>query len=97
MSATILWLVPYLTYTPEQYIISYGIERDSLDLMSTTVHSTQDISAGNKTYENTLYDLTPNTVYYFKIHSENTFGETVTSMMILTTSEAGIAYYCVTA
>lgn len=63
--------------------------------MSTTVYSTQDISATNRTYESSLYDLTPHTAYYFKIHSENTFGETTTSIMTLTTSEAGIytVYY----
>ena len=88
-SATVQWVVPYLAYTPEQYTIRYGLDRELLDHMSTTIHSTQDISAKNKTYENSLHELAPNKVYYFEIHSENTFGETTTALMMLTTLEAG--------
>lgn len=89
-SATVQWIVPYLAYTPEQYTIYYGLDRESLDYVSTVVHSTKDISAENRTYENPLYELAPNKVYYFKIHSENTFAETTTASMTLTTSEAGM-------
>ena len=88
-SATVQWAVPYLAYTPEQYTIHYGLDRESLDHMSNTIHSIQDISAKNRTYENSLHELAPNKVYYFEIHSENTFGETTTALMMLTTSEAG--------
>lgn len=92
------WVVPYLAYTPEEYTIVYGFGRESLDHMSTTIYSSQDISAINRTYESSLYDLVPNTVYYFQIHSVNTFGETTTTVMTLTTSEAGTftVYYACT-
>ena len=88
-SATIQWVVTYLAYTPEEYTIHYGLDRESLDFTSTTVHSALDISAKNRSYENSLHDLATNKLYYFKIHSENTFGKTMTSLMMLTTSEAG--------
>ena len=95
-SATVQWVVPYLAYTPEEYTIHYGLDRESLDFASSTVYSTQDISAKNQSYENSLHDLAPNTMYYFMIHSENTFGEAMTPLMMLTTSEAGyIIYYVI--
>ena len=88
--ATIQWVVPYLAYTPEEYTIRYSLNRESLNFMSDTVCSTQDISANNQSYENTLHDLAPNKVYYFIIHSENTFAEITTSLMMFMTLEAGI-------
>ncbi len=81
--------MPYLAYTPEEYTIHYSLDRESLDFTSNTVLSAQDISANNQSYQNSLHDLTPNKMYYFTIHSENTFGETTTSLMMLTTLEAG--------
>ena len=84
--------MPYLAYTPEQYTIKYGPDRESLDLISTTVSSTQDISATNITYKESLHDLAPNTVYYFRVHSENTYGETMTGVMTLTL-EPGVSAY----
>lgn len=89
-SATVLWLVPYLTYTQEQYDVSYGSSRDSLDRSRLVTNSELNISASNITYSVSLQDLTPNSVYFFQIRSTNTQGETVSEIMTLTTLEAGM-------
>lgn len=88
-STTVLWVVPYLSYTPEQYTIYYGTTMDTLDLTSSVVSSTTDISATNTTYTISLKELTPNTVYFFQLHSVNTYGGTTTAVMTFTTSESG--------
>lgn len=88
-SATVQWVVPYLAYTQEQYSVSYGTARDSLDQSSPILSSTADISASNVTYNVSIQDLIPNTAYYFQLLSRNTFGMTTSATMTFTTMEAG--------
>lgn len=89
-SATVQWLVPYLAYTQEQYNVRYGTARDALDQSMLIMNSEHNISASNITYSVSLQDLTPNIVYFFRIHSTNTQGETLSNIMTLTTLEAGM-------
>ena len=88
-SVTVQWVIPYLAYTPEQYTIYYGTVREMLNLRSPSLNSIADISASNITYEISLQALTPNTVYYYQLHSMNTYVETTTAVMMFMTSEAG--------
>ena len=88
-SATLQWVTPYLAYTQEQYTINFGTTRDSLSQSSPVLSSTTDISASNVTYDISIQDLSPNTVYYFQIRIMNSYGETTTGIMTFTTSEAG--------
>ena len=89
-SATVQWLIPYISYTPEQYTIDFGTARETLGLRSSTLSSTTDISALNITYALTLQGLPPNTVYFFQLRSVNTYGATTTPVMLFATLEAGI-------
>ena len=89
ISVTVQWMVPYLSYTPEQYTVYYGTVRERLDMRSTTLSSTTDISASNTTYEISLQGLTPNTAYFYQLRSVNTYAETTTAVMTFMTSEAG--------
>lgn len=101
-SATVQWVVPYLSYTPEQYTVLYGTAEAMLDQRSTTLSSTTDITSLNVTYEVVIEELVPNTVYYFQLHSANTIGETTAAVMTFMTLEAGIllfivnCYICIT-
>ena len=89
-STTVQWVVPYLSYTPEQYTIRYGTAEEMLDQRTTPLSSTTDIASVNTTYQLALQGLAPNTIYHFQLHSTNTFGETTTVIMTFTTSEAGM-------
>ena len=89
-SATVQWLIPYISYTPEHYTIDFGTAREMLHLRSPTLSSSTDISALNITYALTLQALVPNTVYFFQLQSVNTYGETTTPVMMFATLEAGI-------
>ena len=88
-STSVQWLVPYLTYTQEQYIVNYGTGRESLDTSSEVQGSTANISAVNVTYYVSLQELAPNTGYYYQIRSTNSRGSTLSPIMMFTTSEAG--------
>lgn len=90
-SVTVQWMISHLAYTPEQYTIYYGTVREMLDLRSPSLNSIADISASNIAYEISLQALTPNTVYYYQLHSANTYVETTTAVMMFMTSEAGKA------
>lgn len=92
-SATVQWVIRRLSYTPEQYTINYGISRETLDLRSTILSSTTNISTLNTTYELTLQGLAPNTAYFYLLRSVNTYGEAATPVMTFTTSEAGTNCY----
>jgi len=49
-SATIQWTVPFITYTPEEYVIRYGLNQGSLDLTSTAVQGNLNVSVMYETH-----------------------------------------------
>ena len=79
----------FSVYTPEQYTINYGTSRETLNQTGADL-SSADISAKNTTYAISLQELAPNTVYFFQLHSVNTYEETRTAVMTFTTLPAGI-------
>ena len=89
-SATVQWVVPYLAYTREQYEVSYGTARSTLDQSMLVVDSETNSSASNITYSVFFQDLTPNSVYFFQVRSTNTQGEILSNILALTTLEAGM-------
>ena len=71
-SATVMWSIPSVAYTPEMYTVIYGTNRRDLSRRS-------DVIAGipNAThYAIELMQLEHNTRYYYKIQSNNTVGST---------------------
>lgn len=88
-SATVQWVTPYLAYTPEQYVVSYGTMRESLNQRSPVLSSITDIAASNLTYDVFIPDLSPNTEYFYQVHSTNTYTTTASVIMNFTTLEAG--------
>ena len=91
-SVTVQWVIPHLSYTPEQYTINYGTARETLDQRSAVLSSRADISLSNTTYQLTLQGLAPNTNYFFQLRSMNSYGETTTEIMTFMTSEAGMQF-----
>ena len=89
-SITVVWIVPNLAYTPEEYTVVYGTNEDVLDQMSDTISSTTDLSAVDQQYALVITDLEANTQYYFQIVSENTQGSVRSDVISATTLEAGL-------
>jgi len=92
-SVTVQWVVSYLAYTPERYLVLYGTSNASLDRTSDVVLSTADLAASNETYNISVTGLEPNKQYHFKVYSSNTFGSVETALMTFTTAESGMYAY----
>ena len=65
-SVTVNWTISGFTQS-EQYIVMYGINSDTLNLTSSTINSSNDISLVNKTYSTSLEGLQDGTIYYARI------------------------------
>ena len=87
-SVTIQWIIPYIAYTPEDYIVLYGKEVDELNERSDTI-SSDDFTAINTLHTVMIVGLLPSTQYYFLIKSTNTYGSVSTEVMSFTTADGG--------
>ena len=85
--ATIQWTVTSIAYTPEQYIVLYGIDESSLTLESDMVNGTMDFNSINDTYSVKITELDYNTVYYYQLRSTNTEGSTNSDVVTFQTTK----------
>ena len=67
----------------------YSGESSSLDQEGPIFSSGTDLSVSNVTYSTPLQDLSPHREYFYQLRSANTYGETTSAIMELTTLEAG--------
>ncbi len=94
-SVTIRWEVPQVAYTPETFIITYGINGDTQTTysvnggMSEGLDDESFLTSINASYQQIITDLSTATSYWYQINSTNSFGNTVTVVDIFTTNEAG--------
>ena len=88
-SAVVMWTIPSLAFTFEQYRVYYGNSSDSLFMTSEILYGT-DLDAENETYAIELSGLEPLTTYYYQIVSTNSESESYTDIMNFTTGEDGM-------
>ena len=67
-SVIIQWTVPYISYSPETYVVQYGTSRDSLIHNSSSTRSEEEVM----TYSVELSGLRDNTTYYVQVLATNT-------------------------
>ena len=67
-SVIIQWTVPYISYSPETYVVQYDTSRDSLIHNSSSTHSDEEVM----TYSVELSGLRDNTTYYVQVLATNT-------------------------
>ena len=79
-SATIQWTVPLISYTPEQYMVQFGLTQNMLNETSATVDGNRNISVMNVTHTLVLDVLLPETTYYFRVIARNGFGSAQSSL-----------------
>lgn len=84
-SASIMWTVPSVTYTPETYAVVYGTDQMSLNQKSVIIHGVSDTTH----YIIELTQLEHNTSYYYKIQSNNTVGSTESGTYTFDVLDAG--------
>ena len=63
-SVIIQWTVPYISYSPETYVVQYGTSRDN----SSSTDSEEEVM----TYSVELSGLRDNTTYYVQVLATNT-------------------------
>ena len=67
-SVIIQWTVPYISYSPETYVVQYGTSRYSLIHNSSSTDSEEEVM----TYSVELSGLRDNTTYYVQVLATNT-------------------------
>ena len=90
-SATILWTIPEILYSEEEYYVEYGLQNTSFDQTSSSLFSGADLTVTDVMYNITLLDLHPAYTYYFVVTSLNTVSPKSTDVFMFTTLEAGTA------
>ena len=83
--AEVQWLVPVITYTPENYTVIYWTDQALLNYLSDVVTGTSNISDTNRVYSATLKDLQSNTTYYYQVVARNSIGVNVSDIAVLVT------------
>ena len=67
-SVIIQWTVPYISYSPETYVVQYGTSRDSLIHNSSSTDNEEEVM----TYSVELSGLRDSTTYYVQVLATNT-------------------------
>lgn len=84
-SATIQWTVTLISYTPEQYVVQFGLRQNQLNQTGFTVNGNQNLSVVNETHTVVIDALLPDTTYYFRVVARNAFGSTHSRIGAFTT------------
>ena len=94
-TATIYWIIPQVSYTPENYTVLFGTSTNELNMISSVVNTNNIdnllfITATNVPYNVTIEGLSINIIYYYQAQSVNTIDKNYSSISSFTTSESGI-------
>ena len=85
-SATVVFTIPSIAYTPEIYSIQYiGFDFQNTLINSMNIQGTNNITAVNEMYQITLSNLEEANTYNFTVVSTNCIGSTSTVVMNFTT------------
>lgn len=71
VSAVIRWTVPYIAFTEETYVVTYGLNPNSLIEVTPPITSGLNISS---VYTQTLSNLDPLETYYLRVVATNDVG-----------------------
>ena len=82
-SLTIQWMVPFIAYTRETYVVRYGSAPDNLNQSSILVNGSANLNVTGAQFGVNLTGLVPYSLYYYTIVASNTEGTTTTPVMTL--------------
>ena len=71
VSAVIRWTVPYIAFTQETYVVTYGLDPNSLTAETIPITSGPNVSI---VYTQMLSNLDPLETYYFRVVATNDAG-----------------------
>ena len=84
------WVVPYIVYTPETYVVQYGTTENFLTNTSDVVSGSSDMTVTNQLYSVRLSSLEPLTDYFYRVVAMNSFSSNASEMATFTTSSPGM-------
>ena len=92
-SITVKWRIPRVLYTPEAFIVLYGINIAALDLsvdggMSRNIDNDGFLTDTDQDYSVTINDLDSDVLYYYQVVVQNTIGNTSSDIRNITTQES---------
>ena len=92
-SITINWRIPSVLYTPETFIVLYGINIAALDSsvdggMSRNIDNDGFLTDTDQDYSVTINDLDSDVLYYYQVVVQNTIGNTSSDIRNITTQES---------
>ena len=85
--AVINWIVTSIAYTPEQYTVLYGTSSNNLSQSSLVLNGSANFSITDAVLSLDLVGLTHDTVYYYRVRSNNTVGSTESDINNFRTKE----------
>ena len=88
-NAVVNWTVPFITYTPETYVVGYRQNDSSIYHYTETLTGTVDIDAENETYEVELRGLEPATNYCLVVIARNLANFSESEEVCFNTEETG--------
>ena len=71
VSAVIRWTIPFIASTQETYVVTYGLDPNSLTAMTTPITSGPNVSS---VYTQVLSNLDPLETYYLRVVAANDAG-----------------------
>ena len=90
ISTTIRWTVPIIAYTPETYVVKYGTNMSSLDMMSDPIPGGSDFELEDDVLCGQLTGLTDTTTYHYQVVATNSLpggqGTTPSTIQSFTTT-----------
>ena len=92
-SVTISWTISSFSCVPEEYIVQYGLNQDSLDQNSDTVTSDGDPLVLNARFSVQLMGLMEATVYFYRVIAANSIGPTLSGIKQFTTEGKGFLLF----
>ena len=84
--ATILWTVPRIAYSPENYNVHFGTSPGSLTPFSQQRQSGDNFTATNLPFSIQLTGLSAGTTYYYQVVAMNSAGSTASVEQNFTTA-----------
>ena len=88
ISTIIRWTVPNIAFTPETYVVNYGVSPGPLNFMSDPVQNESDVLfvTDNLMFSVELTGLNDSTMYDYQVVATNTVGSTPSVMRNFSTT-----------
>ena len=86
-AATLEWRIPEITYDPEMYRVEFGTIQTILNMTSTGIAGSNELTTTNQRYTVELNGLLPEATYYYRVVSTNSYASTSSAVASFVTTQ----------